>query len=278
MSDNSPTITFADWLRTASAGDSFCYFTGFLADSVTPVSDHERAEANAALEAFRLGKVELAQRRLTLGVGRLPGTFQYEAQLRRQIRKPLVYGVPWVAKLHSLLSRGAVLKPEKPLGPPSRQDEITALETVENQGLQEPESDLGDQHRELAFEQINEVTWKLTDGVGTNAWRGNRGGSYRTTRALAWLMGVGNGKWIVRHRNKASRPMRLAKARDYALEMVRGIWAGPHSPILSATLHQTYLKTMGKQLAPQAPLNLMGVCHQWHNPRGVDRGLLRRSC
>ena len=50
--------------------------------------------------------------------------------------------------------------------------------------------------------------------------------SYRTTRGNAWLMGIGNGRWIVRYRNRASRPMKLPAAKRYALEMIRGIRPG----------------------------------------------------
>ena len=67
---------------------------------------------------------------------------------------------------------------------------------------------------------------KVTDGSGTNAWSGNRGGGYRTTRAVAWLMGIGGGLWVVRYRSKSSKPMKLPKARTYALEMVRGVRPG----------------------------------------------------
>src|SRR5262245_36984152 len=87
-----------------------------------------------------------------------------------------------------------------------------ASESLENQGLQEPKIDLGGKYR---FEHINEITWKLTDGRGSNASAGDRSGSYRTTRAVAWLMGVGGGRWIVRYRDRASKPMRLAKAKAY---------------------------------------------------------------
>jgi hypothetical protein len=79
----------------------------------------------------------------------------------------------------------------------------------------------------LRFEQVNEVTFKLTDGKGSlvpachGYWSG-----YQTTRAVAWLMGIGNGLWIVRYRNKASRPMKLPAAKKYALEMVGGIRPG----------------------------------------------------
>jgi hypothetical protein len=110
--------------------------------------------------------------------------------------------------------------------PGSTAPRFPASEPLENQGLQEPKSGLSKSARDLQFEQINEVTWKLTDGRGTNAWSGDRSGGYRTTRAVAWLMGIGNGRWIVRYRNKASRPMKLPAARKYALEMVKGIRPG----------------------------------------------------
>ena len=77
------------------------------------------------------------------------------------------------------------------MGAEYTQNENTASESLENQGLQEPESDLSGKRRELAVEPINEVTWKLTDGGGIIAWEGD--GS-------------------VRYRNKASKPMRLPKA------------------------------------------------------------------
>jgi hypothetical protein len=94
------------------------------------------------------------------------------------------------------------------------------------QGLQEAKIDLSDKRRDLSFEQVNEVTWKITDGRGSIAWSGDRSGGYRTTRAAAWLMGIGNGRWIVRYRNKASKPMKLPAAKKYALEMVKGIRPG----------------------------------------------------
>jgi hypothetical protein len=74
-----------------------------------------------------------------------------------------------------------------------------ASEPLENQGLQEPKNVQSGKHRQLALEQINEVTWKLTDGRGSIAWSGDRSGGYRTNRAVAWLMGIGNGRWIVRY-------------------------------------------------------------------------------
>jgi hypothetical protein len=84
------------------------------------------------------------------------------------------------------------LDSEKTLETQDTESHFSAPETLENQGLQEPEIEIGDKCHSLAFEQSNEVTWKLTDGRGTNAWDGYRGG-YRTTRAVAWLMGLDDG-------------------------------------------------------------------------------------
>ena len=102
-----------------------------------------------------------------------------------------------------------------------------ASEPLENQGLQEPKTILTKSPRDLRFEQVNEVTVKLTDGrcslvpASHGQWAG-----HHTTRAVAWLMAVGNGMWVARYRNKASRPMKLPAAKKYALEMVKGIRPG----------------------------------------------------
>ena len=76
---------------------------------------------------------------------------------------------------------------EKPLVDQSTESQNTASESLGNQGVLEPEIDLGGNRPKLTFEQINEVTWKVTDGRGSNAWSGDRSGSYRSTRAVAWL-------------------------------------------------------------------------------------------
>jgi hypothetical protein len=101
------------------------------------------------------------------------------------------------------------------------------FEPLENQGFQEPKIDQSGKRREFAFQQINEVTVKITDGAGSNAWTGGRpGASYRTTRAVGWIMGIGHGLWVARYRNRASRPMKLPAAKRYAIEMIRGIRPG----------------------------------------------------
>jgi hypothetical protein len=86
---------FLSWLKTAQPGDSFVYYTGFLADRETPPPPHEIAEGEAALRAFSEGRVELAQKRIKRGEGNKAGTFQYIAQKRRVCQTPKVYGEPW---------------------------------------------------------------------------------------------------------------------------------------------------------------------------------------
>jgi hypothetical protein len=71
------------------------------------------------------------------------------------------------------------------------------------------------------------MRWKLTDGRGSlvpasyGQWPG-----HHITRAIAWLMAVGNGMWVVRYRNRSSRPMKLPAAKKYAVELVKGIRRG----------------------------------------------------
>ena len=88
------------------------------------------------------------------------------------------------------------LNSEKPQLEQDRSQNL-ASESLENQGLQEPEIELGGKDRTLTFERVNEVTRKLTDGKGSLAWSGDRCGSYRTAGAMAWLIGVGGGRWVV---------------------------------------------------------------------------------
>ena len=73
----------------------------------------------------------------------------------------------------------------------------------------------------LRFEQVNEVTCKLTDGTHTDvpASLGKWGG-YRTTKAVAWIMAVGRNQWVARCRDMASHPLPLAQAKKAAKRMV----------------------------------------------------------
>ena len=65
------------------------------------------------------------------------------------------------------------------------------------------------------------MTWKVTDGTLTDVpaspgkWPG-----YRTTKAIAWLMGVGPKQWVARCGDMASQPLPLAEAKKAAMRMV----------------------------------------------------------
>ena len=75
----------------------------------------------------------------------------------------------------------------------------------------------------LTFEQVNDVTWKLTDGEGINVptshgqWAG-----YRTTKAIAWVIEVAPGYWFARYQSQSSRPTSLKKAKARAVGMATG--------------------------------------------------------
>ena len=65
----------------------------------------------------------------------------------------------------------------------------------------------------LRFERVNEVTWKLTDGEGSNVpARLGFWGGYRTSRAVAWVMSVAPGKWLARYRDQCSGPSGITQA------------------------------------------------------------------
>jgi hypothetical protein len=92
-------MTFAEWISTPIVCEIFVYYRSFIADNVDKPSAHDKAEGNAALEAFAQGRVELLQKKVVPGVGKVPGVYEYRAQLRREVRRPLVYGVPWEKRL-----------------------------------------------------------------------------------------------------------------------------------------------------------------------------------
>jgi hypothetical protein len=73
------------------------------------------------------------------------------------------------------------------------------------------------------FEQVNEVTWKLTNGERTDvpASHGQWGG-YRTTKAVASVICLLPGKWLARYRDQVSGPFSLPKAKAAATRMAKG--------------------------------------------------------
>jgi hypothetical protein len=75
----------------------------------------------------------------------------------------------------------------------------------------------------LRLERVNEVTYKITNGEITNvpASHGQWGGN-RTTKAVAWVMGLGNGQWLARCGDQVCGPTTVSKARSDALSMAAG--------------------------------------------------------
>jgi hypothetical protein len=73
------------------------------------------------------------------------------------------------------------------------------------------------------FEQVNEVTWKLTNGeiTETPASHGQWGG-YKTTKALAWVIRIGSRHWLARYGDIISGPSSLPKAKAAAIAMAKG--------------------------------------------------------
>jgi hypothetical protein len=74
------------------------------------------------------------------------------------------------------------------------------------------------------FEQVNEVTWKLTNGeiTDTPASHG-QWGSYRTTKALAWVICAAPRKWLARYSDMVCGPLSLSKAKAAAMAMAKGV-------------------------------------------------------
>ena len=73
------------------------------------------------------------------------------------------------------------------------------------------------------FERVNEVTWKLTNGelITVPASHG-QWGSYRATKALAWVICLVPGNWLARCGDMVCGPSSLAEAKRFATAMVKG--------------------------------------------------------
>ena len=73
------------------------------------------------------------------------------------------------------------------------------------------------------FERINEVTWKLTNGelITVPASHG-QWGSYRATKALAWVICLVPGNWLARCGDQACGPASLSEAKAAAMRMAKG--------------------------------------------------------
>ena len=109
-----------------------------------------------------------------------------------------------------------------PYRPVIAEREKLASQIPEKSGVLEASSRPPNPSR-FRFEQVNEVTWKLTNGELTNvpASHGQWGG-YRTTKALAWVICVGPSKWLARYGDMLCGPLSLAKAKAAAMAMAKG--------------------------------------------------------
>ena len=111
---------------------------------------------------------------------------------------------------------------EKATASPSAGAAVSRLQGVDFADEFRPKIEISEK-KPLAFEQVNDVTWKLTDGEGINVptshgqWAG-----YRTTMAIAWVIEVAPGYWLARHQNQCSRPTSLKKAKARAVGMATG--------------------------------------------------------
>ena len=73
------------------------------------------------------------------------------------------------------------------------------------------------------FEQVNEVTWKLTNGeINENPASHGQWGSYRTTKALAWVICIAPRQWLARYGDMVCGPLSLPKAKAAAMAMAKG--------------------------------------------------------
>src|SRR5262245_46557116 len=68
------------------------------------------------------------------------------------------------------------------------------------------------------FEQLNEVPWKLTNGeISKTPASHGQWGSYRTMKALAWVICIAPRQWLARYGNMVCGPLSLPKAKAAAM-------------------------------------------------------------
>jgi hypothetical protein len=71
--------------------------------------------------------------------------------------------------------------------------------------------------------QVNEVTWKLTNGeISETPASHGQWGSYRTTKALAWVICIAPRQWLARYGDMVCGPLSLPNAKAAAIAMVKG--------------------------------------------------------
>jgi hypothetical protein len=124
--------------------------------------------------------------------------------------------------------------------------DFSASQAIEKPGLLEAKKRPPNPSR-FKFEQVNEVTWKLTNGeiTDTPASHGQWGG-YKTTKAVAWVICIVPGKWLARCRDMVSGGLSLSKAKAAAMAMTKGVVgdyiANPIAHLNGVTAHLTALE------------------------------------
>jgi hypothetical protein len=103
-------------------------------------------------------------------------------------------------------------------------------------------------HRRNPLLQL--IAWGLRPGPSPGQDQGAAAGETRrprhrpeiiSTQCLSTSFVVGRGLWVVRYCDKSSKPMKLPKARTYALEMVKGIRPGKVIADPIGRLHRLHL-------------------------------------
>ena len=91
-----------------------------------------------------------------------------------------------------------------------------------NQGLAmsgneefEPSRSLAHSSKQLTFQKLNSITWKVTDGVQINT------GAGRASRALGYVMEVFPGRWMARVGNLGSDLLSFGAAKQEAIRLYR---------------------------------------------------------
>jgi hypothetical protein len=150
---------------------------------------------------------------------------------------------------------------------PSKGYENCALEPIETQDdfpsrNEELELSRSSAHssKELTFQKLNSITWKLTDGVQINT------GSGRASRALGYVVEVAPGKWMARVRNLGSELLSFGAAKQEAVRLYRcrdkGTmdWIGQLNLRAAAEINRTALASEKRK----APVDLIGGKRQGH--------------
>lgn len=93
----------------------------------------------------------------------------------------------------------------------------------------------------FVFERINEITWKVTDGVKIRHAAGTYFAGADQRRALAWLMDIGwNGDrqaWFVRVGDVSYGPTTFAKAKKAAVLILQGGFEAPVTRVKDGPTH-----------------------------------------